>query len=127
MEHTHACAYARLALSVWLNQSEKFAEFDRFLFQNDRPPRVWQALGEANRLLGQMLNDPEIADSVLDLRLQRGIALFHSLGLERTPVLVLSNGLLQGHVPTQALLEEVIQKDARNLTFEPKPQLIRGK
>jgi uncharacterized membrane protein/protein-disulfide isomerase len=110
-KHAHACAYARLGLAVWLACPTRYAEYDRRMFSGGRPPSVAEAHALANELSGCTLYDPEVVDPVIDVQLQSGIGLFHSLGLQNTPVLLLPNGMLQGHVPTVASLQVIIAKD----------------
>ncbi len=42
-EHANACAYARLALSVWAADWMQYAAFDAFLFDGKEPPALGRA------------------------------------------------------------------------------------
>jgi hypothetical protein len=117
--HFNACAYARLGLSVWLSSPQKYFDYDRFVFGEARPPKLSSAVGLAEQLLGRRLYDPEIADPDIDPLIQQAIEMFHSLGFERTPVLLLQNGILQGHVSDLDALSQILLQDAARTNAPP--------
>lgn len=110
-KHVNACALARLGLLVWLSDPSSFATYDEFVFAAEQPPLLSAAVAVAQELVTKEIFDPSIADSAVDPRLQSGIALFHSLGLSKTPALVLRTGILRGSVATVKDLREIVKQD----------------
>jgi hypothetical protein len=55
----NACELAQLALTVWRQGPEKFAEFDTWLFEPEVPPSVEEATAKARELLGKNPPPPD--------------------------------------------------------------------
>ena len=110
-KHAKACAYARLGIAVWLADSDKYVEYDRYVFQDEDAPKITAAYAFARRLLpSAKLEDPEIAGPVYDKYLHEGIELHRTCAGGQTPVLLFPHGSLTGNVPTFAEFAHLVEQ-----------------
>jgi uncharacterized membrane protein len=68
----NACDLAQLALTVWRQEPERFAEFDAWLFEPETPRSVDEATAKAGELLGK---DPPAPDEDVKRVITRSIEL----------------------------------------------------
>ena len=108
-EHTFACAYTRLGLSVWRENWSKYPEFDRYMFKNPHPPLLGQARVLAVELVGPQVPDPEAPNSEIDARIRAAIDLFKSAGTNIAPTLLLPQRALAGRPPSADHLYRILQ------------------
>jgi uncharacterized membrane protein len=108
--HANACAYARLALSLWLADWSQYAAFDEFMFVAKQPPTLGQARKRASELVGREFFDPEVADPDIDPLIRAGIDLYESVQSKRTPTLLMAHGFIAGHVATTQQLLGILEK-----------------
>jgi hypothetical protein len=93
--HVHACAYAKLALAVWLAENSggvtptarPFAAFDAFLMRGPTPPAVAAARAYAGELVGAAALDKALADPRIDTMIRDGVAAYVRLGAPQLPVI----------------------------------------
>ena len=84
--HRDACDYARLALSIWKLNREKFAEYHEWLMEEEKPPSLFNAKRRAIQLVGTkvLLDESLQADSFRNIagniedmnKLQSGLPIF---------------------------------------------------
>jgi uncharacterized membrane protein len=118
-EHANACAYARLALSLWAADWTQYAAFDEFMFAPDRPPALGLARARAAAMLGQPVFDPTVPDADVDPVIREGIALYESVGAERTPTVLMPRGFFTGRVETTRELWKILGgREIRNSKSE---------
>ena len=53
ISHKHACDYARLALSIWKLDRDKFSEYHDWLMQSEKPPSIFKAKSLAMEMVGE--------------------------------------------------------------------------
>ena len=111
--YANACAYARLALALWVARPEHFATFHRFLYEGVRPPPLNVARRRAAELLGIVPSDDDDAaldaatgDPLVQQKLADALTIYRSTGSIGTtagavgalPRLILPSGILHGGV-----------------------------
>jgi uncharacterized membrane protein len=97
--YADACAYARLALGVWVSQAQAFASFHRWLMHGPRPPALENAQRRAAELIGDtsgermsaLLSGPHVRRQLAD-----ALTVFRLTGTSPLPRLLLPTGLLVG-------------------------------
>jgi hypothetical protein len=123
--YVNACAYARLALAVWVANPQHFATFHRFLYEGVRPPPVEAARRRAAEMLGIVPSDDDDAaldaatgDPLVHQKLADALTIYRSTGSVGTaagavgalPRLILPSGILHGGISSaekfMALLRE---------------------
>jgi uncharacterized membrane protein len=109
-ERIQACAYARLGLAVWMADPTQYAEWDRFMAGEEESQPFGLALAKARELTDVSRFKISESDAVLDERIAAGIEVYRAAGMPMIPSLVLSGGILRGHVPTKEALIEVLDK-----------------
>lgn len=76
--HANACYYARLGLAVYLAAPQKFAQFDDWLFQTDKPPATMQAKQFAEELVGKDALTLALMNPQVENLLQQSINLYEA-------------------------------------------------
>jgi len=108
LEHANACAYARLALSLWAADWTQYAAFDEFLFAGEHPPALGLARARAAAMLGRAVFDPTVPDAEIDPVIREGIAVYESVGPERTPTVLMPKGSFTGRVTSTKELWKIL-------------------
>jgi uncharacterized membrane protein len=106
--HEFACNYARLAVSVWLADRTKFAEFHEWLFTGKEPPPLKEARAKVQELVGQKGID--IADNSPDPihQVEQYTNLFGALNGGKMPKLIDEHMLIDGRFRDGKQMIEVL-------------------
>jgi uncharacterized membrane protein/protein-disulfide isomerase len=83
-----ACDLARLALAAWSVNPEAFGEFDRWLFEPERPRALTEARQHAESLVDPALLQAALADPAIDARIAADVAAYVQSGAQTIPVLL---------------------------------------
>jgi protein-disulfide isomerase len=97
-DHVDACHYARLAIAVWLADAKQFPLYHEWLFESPRPPAVEDAKAHAAALVGSAALDKALRDPQLEQVLARNRRLYHLLGADVLPKLVIGNYISSGRI-----------------------------
>jgi hypothetical protein len=98
-DHTNACEYARLGLSVWRADRTKHHEFEDWLFTGDKPPPLADARERAQQLVGAEALDQAAADPWVESQLKLDIAIYeiaYRAGQGSMPQLILGSTVAVG-------------------------------
>lgn len=101
--HANACKYAKYAMAVWSCDSEKYAEFEEYLFKHESPPSVREARAFAKKLVGEEKLRLTLAEPWLNQRIQTAIKIYRSTKRKGVPTLVIKDHTIVG-VPDQVEL-----------------------
>lgn len=82
----HSCELVRISLAVRFGAPERFAGFDRWLYEPETPREPLEARREADRILGGRLG-AALSDPRVERTLQRNIDAFSASGADRVPVI----------------------------------------
>jgi uncharacterized membrane protein/protein-disulfide isomerase len=85
-----ACDLARLALAVWTANREAYEEFDRWLFEPERPRTLVEARAQAETLIGPAALRAALSDPAIDARIAADVAAYAESGAQTIPVLLSS-------------------------------------
>jgi uncharacterized membrane protein/protein-disulfide isomerase len=108
-EHVDACRYARLAIAVWKADARKFPEFHRWLFEPDRPPAMAVATSHAAELVGAAALAAAERGPQVEQMLARNLRLYHLLGADVLPKLVIGNYVSTGRVQSPELVFSLLE------------------
>lgn len=106
----HSCELASLALAVWIADANRFADFDRWLFETEEPRTPIAAREEAERLVGGDRLSAALADPAIETMIRRNIDAFVAVGAKRLPVILRADGpSLEGAVESVEELERALR------------------
>ncbi len=106
-----ACGLARLALIVWKLAPDRFAEYDRWLFEPQTPPTYAAARAKAVELVGEEALAVVERDPALDEQLKLNIEIFAASPAELLPQLMSRNVVLSQQVASTEELLELLDRE----------------
>ncbi|MFV0444816.1 MAG: vitamin K epoxide reductase family protein [Planctomycetaceae bacterium] len=107
-----SCELARLALAIWRQHPNRFAEFDQWLFATEQPRTAETAREQVLQWMSADELDAALADPWVEAHLQTNVRAFQSSGVESLPVLVAPGaGGVSGRVQSMTALVELLQLD----------------
>lgn len=109
--HEHACELARLASAVWREKPDAFAEFDRWLFEPERP----RPLEEAQRKARELIDHDPAPSPDADKPIRLGLELHRLTRGERgryarLPKLLIRSKILVGRPGSEEELRRGIEE-----------------
>jgi protein-disulfide isomerase len=108
--HQFACNYARLAVSVWLADRTKFAEFHDWLFKGDEPPPLEAARTKVRALVGQKGLDLAENSAESIQQIEQYTNLFGALNGGKMPKLIDEHMLIDGRFRDGKQMIEVLEE-----------------
>ena len=109
--HINACLYARYALAVWMAAPDKFEEFDRWLFEPEQPPPIYEARPFAERLVGAEAFQKALSDPLPDEIIRANMVLFEKLSTQQIPLLLMSKSILVGDPKSLDALFQTLEQE----------------
>ncbi|HEY1923319.1 MAG TPA: vitamin K epoxide reductase family protein [Tepidisphaeraceae bacterium] len=107
-EQKFACAYARLALGLWITRPSSYAEWDRYMIEEMPCRSLDEAIERANELAeigGFNISD---AEPIVDERIAAAVEIYRLAETPNLPTLLLPHGMLLGRVENlETLIEQV--------------------
>ncbi len=119
-DHTNACAYARIGLTVWRADRAKHHEFDDWMFTGEKPPALSDAREKARQLVGPEAFDRAAADPWVAEQLKLDVAIYelaYRSGQGSMPQLILGPAVAVGTYPQDELTKLFVDK----LGLKPQP------
>lgn len=111
-----ACELARLALAVWRADRARFPEFDRWLFDSERPRARDAARREASRLIGAAALESALRDPWVEERLAADVEAYIASDVKQLPVLLApGRSALVGRAQDAAALEQLLRDELQLL------------
>ena len=107
-DHTNACDYARLGLTVWRASHSQHHTFEEWIFTGAKPPPLDEARAYARRLLGNEAFDKAAADPWVELQLKLDVALYelaYRSGQGSMPQMLIGSKVAVGTYPREELLK----------------------
>jgi hypothetical protein len=107
-DHTNACEYARLGLTVWRASHALHHTFEEWLFEGAKPPPLDEARAYAIRLLGDEAFKKAAADPWVELQLKLDVALYelaYRSGQGSMPQMLIGSKVAVGTYPKEELLK----------------------
>ena len=107
-DHTNACDYARLGLTVWRASHALHHTFEEWVFDGTKPPPLEEARAYARRLLGNEAFDKAAADPWVELQLKLDVALYelaYRSGQGSMPQMLIGSKVAVGTYPREELLK----------------------
>jgi len=118
VEHTLACAYARLGLALGVANPAAYQLWDEFLRGESVPQPYGLALKKAQQLADPSRDDFRMPNQLLDAQILAAVQIFQQTHAQTTPALILPTAILTGHVPDVTGLLKIIDRQ-----FQPIPQI----
>ncbi len=119
-DHTNACAYARLGLTVWRADRAKHHEFDDWMFTGNKPPPLGEAQEKARQLVGVEAFERAAADPWVAEQLKLDVAIYelaYRSGQGSMPQLILGPAVAVGTYPQDEMTKLLVDK----LGLKPQP------
>jgi uncharacterized membrane protein len=106
-DHTNACAYARLGLTVWRADRSKYRAFDDWMFASEKPPPAAQAQDYARQLVGEGTLTEASRDPWVEQQLKLDVLIYelaYKYGQGSMPQLIVGSKVAVGTFPQTELL-----------------------
>ena len=94
--HRDACAYAKIALAVWKANGDRFAAFDQWLTESEKPPLLQDARAEAERLVGTTTLTLALADGAIQDILLDNSSFYAAMKKGRIPKFITESRVMVG-------------------------------
>jgi uncharacterized membrane protein len=121
-EHVFACAYARLALALWLTRPSSYDEWDRYMIEEMPCRPLDEAIERANELAEIGGFDIRAAEPVADQRIAAAVEIYRLAEMPNLPTLLLPRGMLLGRVENLETLQEQIDRFVVNSAWIESPR-----
>jgi uncharacterized membrane protein/protein-disulfide isomerase len=90
--HVNSCDLTKFAIAVWRAAPEKFPEYDRWLYEPEKPREPGDARRKATELVGAEALDRAMADGFVLRQIQDNVALYGKAGGGRLPKVIVPSG-----------------------------------
>jgi uncharacterized membrane protein len=111
--HTNACEYAKLGLSVWRADRARHHEFDEYLMAGEKPPPVDAARQRAVQLVGAVALDRAGRDPWVTQQLSMDVAMYelaYKAGQGSMPQLILGQNVAVGTYLKDDLIKLLVER-----------------
>lgn len=111
--HRHACEYARIALAVWQVAPDKFAAYQTWFFEVDKPRPPAEVRAYAARLVGAEAFAAAMKDPRVARLLRQGIDAINALPQDKVsiPMTFLGDHTVLAGLPTADALSDVVAEE----------------
>ena len=109
--HQWACELAKVALSVWLVNPEKFPEFHHWMMQGNNAPQLGNAMAQARALVGTAEFDKMYNSARPGKYLRANIKIYKMAGKGQIPKLLLKKTSLVGKTTSADVIKNLVARN----------------